>query len=405
MYTKLHSDQKGSKSAILQALRLHGAVSRVHLASITGLSRAAVSTAISDLLELKLVRETEVLQSTGGRPATALELAPSSHAIIGADYTNQGWTVGAFDLLGNVIHSTKISVDAASAETAISRLAEEIRDLISNIDITVLSVLGLGMPGLIDSKTGVVQSAADLGWSNVAIGQMMNDRIGWPTVVLNRHKARGLAESRFGSGRNWNEMIYVGVGSGIAAGLFYNQHLIPGSMGGAGELGHITIDPGGPLCLCGNNGCLQLLAAGPAMEQEFRKHLRAGAGSQLFTNKSIDLQLLKAEEICAAADRGDEAALTAVNKAATYLGISLATIVNLFNPQGIVLGGPIPKAGSIYVQTAEKIMRQRAMSPLTAKTEVRTATISDLGGALGAANYALDKHLSLHLLTSGKISI
>lgn len=401
---EMNGGQKGSKTAILQALRQqYSAVSRISLSKLTGLSRASVSSAVAELLAYGFVRETEILKSTGGRPAIALELVPQSPIILGADYANQEWTLCAFDLPGNVLRTLKIPVSNTSAEMAVTQLAVVIRQL--NTEIDILPVIGLGMPGLVDTELGVIQSAADLGWHNVDIGDMMRRELGWGTTVINRHRARGLAECRYGSGKEFNQMVYVGVGSGIAAGLFYNQQLIPGAVGGAGELGHVTIEPDGPLCPCGNRGCLQLLSASSAIEQEFRKLLRSGENSSLHTDRGHDPQLVKAEAICSAADQGDMTAVKAVDKAATYLGIALATLVNLFNPQGIILGGSIPKAGNYYVDIAVKVMRQRAMIPLTANISVKTASIEEIGGALGAANFALDKYMSFNLLLNHTLEV
>jgi predicted NBD/HSP70 family sugar kinase len=391
-------DKQKTKTLILQTLRMNGPIPRISLAKHTGLSRAAISSAISELLESGLVLEKEGLRSTGGRPPIALELPPFTHAVLGADYGNQEWTLGAFDLAGNVLSMKTFPVGTPDPEAAMLRLSDELPRFASGLKESIVPLLGLGMPGVVDTEKGIILSAADLGWSQVEIGSRMSLATGWPTVVLNRHRARGLAECRFGSGRELSHLIYAGVSTGISAGLFHNKQLLSGNVGGAGEmLGHITIEPDGPLCPCGNHGCLQLLAAEQAIEQEFRKLLRSGATSSLYTDPGTDPGLIHGEAICRAADQGDEAALLAVNKAATYLGIALATMINLFSPEGIILGGPIPRASRMYVDTAIKVAEQRAM-PALFRTVFKTAAIHEIGGALGAANFALDRHLSLHLL-------
>lgn len=392
----LYSDQKGSKIAILHALRQYRSVSRIGLSKRIGLTRAAVSAAIAELLEAGLVRETELLESTGGRPATALELVPGSHAVLGADYSNREWTLAAFDLLGRELHRIEIPVDGATPEAAVGRLAEQIKRLVRDKGLDPLPFLGLGMPGLVDTETGTIQSAADLSWQQVRIGERMSRELEWKTAVLNRHRARGLAEYRFGAGREYADMIYVGIGTGIAAGFFRDRRFLAES---PGELGHMTMEPDGPLCPCGNRGCLQLLSAGPAIEREFRQRLLAGGHSSRTPDRRDDPLLWSAEHICAAADKEDhEAAVEAVDKAARCFGIALAALVNLFDPQGIVLGGPIPLAGRRYADTAVKEMRRRAMHPLGAGIEVKPAALREIGGALGAANFALDRHLTVDVL-------
>ncbi|MBW7458163.1 ROK family protein, partial [Paenibacillus sepulcri] len=287
------SDQKGSKTSIIQALRMHGSMPRIKLTKVTELSRATISSTISELMDWNLVKETEKAPSTGGRPAISLELVPGSHAIMGADLNDQVWTLGVFDLLGNVLHTTKIPVSSSQPEAAIDELTDQTSKFVKEFDKEVIKLFGLGVPGLVDTRRGIIRSASDLGWSNVDIEEMVNKKLGWPTVAINRHHARGLSECRFGSGSSYKHMIYVGVGSGIAAGIFNDRQLVSGSFGGAGELGHITVEPDGPVCPCGNNGCLHLYSTASAIEQEARKQLRSGQYESLLNGviPGYDLQL------------------------------------------------------------------------------------------------------------------
>jgi predicted NBD/HSP70 family sugar kinase len=392
------SDKKGSKIDVLQTLRMYGSLSRVELASVANLSRAAISSSVSELIDCGLVEETSDKQSTGGRPATTLQISSNSRLVLGADFDSRTWTLGSFDLAGNIHRVEKIPVNESSPNAVINILISNLDSFISKHSSQPMEILGLGMPGLVDSAGGLIHSAADMGWHNVDIGKIIRDKIGWPTVVINRHRARGIAECRFGAAKDYRQVAYVGIGTGIAAGFFQNRMLITGLLGGAGELGHVTILPDGPVCPCGNRGCLQALASGPAMEQEARMLLRQGGESVMNQGGGYDIQLIKAEDICAAADQGDALAMQVVRNAAAYLGIALANLVNLFNPEAIILGGPIPRNCKYYVQTATELMMQRAMSPLASNVIVKTAYFKEIGGAIGAANYTLDKHLSLNLL-------
>ncbi|MEF3304518.1 ROK family transcriptional regulator [Paenibacillus sp. GYB003] len=387
-------DQKGSKTAILQMLRVHGPLSRIELTRLTDLSRATISVAIGELIELGLVHETVVRQSTGGRPATSLELVPHSRVIIGADLSHQTWTIGAFDLLGNVVEKSRVTFNPLSPENAVRALADELPNFYKKIDKSPLPLIGIGIPGLVDTHSGFLRSSAAMGWKHVEIGPMLEKAVGWPTVVLNRSRARGLSECRYGAGKAYRHMVYIGIDSGIGAGIYVNRELIHGAIGGAGEIGHTTVDAGGPLCPCGNNGCLQMVSAAPAMELEARRLLRLGGHSSLLQHRDFDLQTLKAEDVCRAAEQGDELAGEVVRSAATYLGITMANLVNLLNPEAFILGGAIPQASPLYVETAVKVMRQRAMSQLSASTVVHVGQFDEIGGALGAANMALDRHMS-----------
>ncbi|ULL18857.1 ROK family transcriptional regulator [Paenibacillus sp. H1-7] len=392
-------DQKGSKTAILQMLRVHGPMSRIELTQSTDLSRATISVTINELIELGLVHETVLRQSTGGRPATNLELVPYSHTILGADLNHQTWTLGAFDLLGHTIDKVRIPFSPLTPEAAIQALVTEIPNFIKKINKSPIPILGIGVPGLVDTHNGLLRSSAVMGWQQVELGSLLEQALGWPTVVLNRSRARGLSECRYGAGKDYRHMVYIGIDSGIGAGIYVNRELIHGALGGAGEIGHTTVDAEGPLCPCGNHGCLQMLSATPAMELEARRLLRMGAHSSLHLQPGFDLQMLKAEEICQAAEQGDELSSQVITRAATYLGITMANLVNLLNPEAIILGGTIPKECPSYVQTAVKVMRQRAMSQLSTATVVHIGEFKEIGGALGAANMALDRHMSFSFFT------
>ncbi|WP_274655286.1 ROK family transcriptional regulator [Paenibacillus humicola] len=393
-------DQKGSKTAILQTLRMFGPMPRITLTKMTDLSRATISLSIAELIEAGLVQETEKSPSTGGRPAISLELVPASHAVLGADLDNQEWTLGAFDLLGNTLDIVKIPVPSFEPEAAVQALTDRVGNFVKDFDKRIVHLLGLSVPGLVDNRQGTIRSASDWGWSNVEVERMAGGALGWPVVALNRHRARGLAECRFGAGREYKHMIYVGVGSGIAAGIFSDRQLVSGWFGGAGELGHITVEPDGPVCPCGNSGCLHLYAAASAMEQEARRLLRAGQPHSVLGGMvpGFDLQLLRAADVCRAADDGDELALQVVSRAASYLGLALANLVNLLNPEAVILGGAVPASCGAYARAAEAVMRQRSMPALSAGTTLRTAAFGQIGGALGAVNFALDRHFSYQLL-------
>ncbi|SFS74324.1 ROK family transcriptional regulator [Paenibacillus sp. BC26] len=393
-------DQKGTKTSIIQTLRINGSVARIDLAKLTNLSRATISISIAELIESGLVQETESKYSTGGRPATILELTPNSKIIVGADFSNNLWTLGAFDLLGNVVHKAIIPVNGNSPIITIQTLIDHLSDFLKQINANPIELLGLGLPGLVDINRGVIKGAYDLGWYNIEIVKMIQEQFNWPTIVLNRHRARGLAECRFGAGKEFSHLVYIGVGTGISAGIFNNRELLFGAIGGAGDLGHVTIDPNGPLCPCGNHGCLQQLATGPVMEQEIRMLLRSGRTSSIYTSSNFDLQHITSDMICQGADAGDELCMEVVEKAATNLGIAMANLINLLNPEAIILGGPIPINCDFYVKIATKVMHQRSMNPLSANVVVRKGQINEMGGALGAANFALDQNLEYSLFNS-----
>jgi len=390
-------DQKRSKISIIQTLLNHGPMARIELTRITDLSRATISIAIAELIDMKLVHETSSRYSTGGRPATLLELTPYSRAVVGADFTNQAWTLGAFDLMGNTVKETIVPVADLTPNHVMQQLIGHLDEFIQSLDIRPIEVIGLGLPGLVDINRGFIQSAADLGWYDFDAVSLFENAIPWSVSAINRHRARSLAECRFGAGKDFSEVIYIGIGTGIASGIFNKRQLIFGATNGAGELGHITIDPQGPQCPCGNQGCLQQLATAPFIEQEARKLLRSGMNSSIYPNAQFDLRLITAADICRNADLGDDLCRQAVHRAASALGIAMANLVNTLNPEAFILGGPVPGSCDYFIEVATQVMMQRALSPLNNNVKVLKATTNHLGGALGAAHFALNQNGSFSI--------
>ncbi|RSL32115.1 ROK family transcriptional regulator [Salibacterium salarium] len=391
------TDQKNSKLAIIQTLRIHGSMSRIKLTEVTGFSRATVSFIISELLESGIIEESNKERSTGGRPATILELVPYSTYVIGASLDNSHWKIGVFDLLDNVIHSIEAPVNTQSPVDTFKILEDNILPLIKKLDNNLLPIIGIGTPGLIEKNGHVIKGAPPLEWYNVNVSDMLSHSIDWPIVVMNRHRARGLAECRFGAGRNSSNIIYIGVGSGVRGGFYVDRQLVTDSFGGTFELGHITVEPSGPLCSCGNEGCLQVLCSTPFIEKQIRKSIRFGETAGVFPNS--DMETINASDVCKAADNGDKLSMEVINKAANYLGITMANLVNTFNPETIILGGSIPNTSKLFVETSDVVMRQRALPSIVSNVDVLSATSGDIGGALGAANFALDRNFPIKHLT------
>jgi predicted NBD/HSP70 family sugar kinase len=395
MTTLQQLDQKGSKNAILQMLHKYGALTRIRLSDLTNLSRATISTAVSELIQLGLVKESKEKLTTGGRPAVTLKLVPDSKYIIGADLDPEGWTIVVFDLSFKEITTQRIALEDKSIKFIFNAFIGGISKLIKDFDKRLLPIIGVGLPGIVNSKSGTVISAAHLNWSNIHFAAKVREEIGWETAVLNHNKARGLAECRYGAGKNRDHIVYIGIGNGVAGGIFYDRKLVTGAMDGAGEIGHTTIVPDGVLCNCGKQGCLQAYVSGSAIELQARKMLREDASR--YYEHIQDVMQLKYDEVCRAADAGDTMSVRIVKEAARYLGISMANLVNILNPEMIILGGTVPNHSQLFVQTAAKVMQQMTLNPLADATDVKVAAFNQFGGALGAANFAMDEHFSYSL--------
>lgn len=252
-----------------------------------------------------------------------------------------------------------------------------------------LDGIAIAAAGAIDTDKGLVTSSPNLpGWLDVPLRDMVSKRYGVYTCLLNDANAAALAEHRLGAGRGTNNLIYLTVSTGIGGGIIINGELYSGTSGCAGELGHMTVEASGPECKCGNAGCLEALASGTAVAGEAKRRIREGELSLLTEIVSGDLEDITAEKVAMAARNSDRLAIDVISRAAGYLGVGMVNLVNIFNPEIIIVGGGLSKMGELLLEPARQVVRQQAFPLCAASVRIVTAELGDNAGVLGAAIYA-----------------
>jgi glucokinase len=248
--------------------------------------------------------------------------------------------------------------------------------------------IGIGIAGVLDVGKGLVTSSPNLtGWRNVPIKDEISVRSNLPTYLINDASAAALGEHRFGAGTGFDNVLYMTVSTGIGGGIIANGELYTGADGCAGEFGHMTIVPDGPQCHCGNFGCLEALASGWAIAREAINRIKNGEKSYIMEVVEGKIDGITAEAIASAARKKDPLACEIVDRAAGYLGIGLANLVNIFNPEVIIIGGGLSKMGNMLLRPACNIIRRRAFE-LPAKTaRIVRAQLGGNAGIVGAAEY------------------
>jgi len=253
-----------------------------------------------------------------------------------------------------------------------------------------ISAVGVAAPGPIDAKSGVVTTPPNLpGWTDVPLRQLIQDGLGLPTALENDANAAALAEHRFGAGRGTEHMIYITASTGIGGGFILNGELYGGATGAAGEIGHMTILPQGPHCGCGNRGCLEALASGTAIAREARERVKCGIPTLIADLAKGDLKHISAKLVAQAAGQGDIEAQEILDEAMTYLGVGMANLVNLFNPELIVIGGGLTNMGARIFDPVRSIIQRRAFRAAAQVVRVVPAQLGDDVGVLGAAAVAM----------------
>ncbi|MDP2950585.1 MAG: ROK family protein [Chloroflexota bacterium] len=246
-----------------------------------------------------------------------------------------------------------------------------------------LAAVGICSPGPCDVQAGVIPSAPNLpGWQDVPLCRYLEERLGVPVYLENDATAAALGEHVYGAGRGCRHLIYITVSTGIGGGIIIDGKLYTGATGAAGEIGHITLDPDGPLCGCGNRGCLEAFASGRAVATQ-GDALIAQGGSPLLARLAQEEGEVTAEAVCRAALAGDPEARRLIERAGYYLGIGFATYVNIFDPEMIIVGGGLSRAGDLLLGPARAEMKERAMPESLRVLRLELAELGDYSGAMG----------------------
>ena len=258
----------------------------------------------------------------------------------------------------------------------------------AGLDLSGIGGIGVAAAAIIDIGRGLVSEAPNLPrWHNIPLRDSLADSLGKPVFLLNDASAAALGEHRMGAGRGLDNLIYITVSTGIGGGLIINGQLYNGTDGCAAEIGHMIILVDGPSCKCGQHGCFEALASGTAIACMARERLEAGVKSCLTELTRGKIGDVTAELVARAARQNDELALSVIDEAAGYLGIGLANLVNIINPQMIILGGGVSKMGDILFRPARKSMKEHAFKLPARTVRVVRPQLGMDAGLMGAAIY------------------
>ena len=270
------------------------------------------------------------------------------------------------------------------------RMLSAVDKAIAQAKLKTSELIGIGVAaaGILDTNRGIVTTSPNLpNWRNVPLRDVLADKLGVVTYIINDASAAALGEHRFGAGMGFNSIIYLTVSTGIGGGIIIDGELYVGADGCAGEVGHMTVEADGPRCHCGNFGCLEALASGWAVAKAAIKRLNNGEKSSIVELVDGRLENITAEAVAMAARRGDRLAADIVAEAAKYLGIGLANLVNIFNPELIVIGGGLSKMGDMLLKPARKVLKERAFQLPADTVRVVRACLGSDAGIIGAAVY------------------
>jgi len=310
--------------------------------------------------------------------------------------------IAGVDLGGTKILTLVVGRDLkiAGSDLRATDAAEGLQAVLARITASVrvasrgrpLAAIGISTPGPCDPERGVVTSPPNLpGWSDVPLAQLVSAGMGLPAWIENDANAAAIAEHGLGAGRGSRHMVLVILGTGIGGGLILDGRLFRGASGAAGEIGHMQLGPNGPRCGCGRHGCLEALASGRALRDRAAEIVAGEPGGILARIARDEGERPTAESLGQAAAAGDVSAQQAIATAGRYLGAGITNLVDVFDPEVIVIGGSLRKLGPPYLDTAREIVRAEAFPQSYRDVRIVEAELGDEAGAFGAALVALER--------------
>lgn len=380
-----------NKHVVIDLIRFtSGGVARVDLARELGLTRAAVTAIVDDLLAMELVREVEGHRPAGRKPIV-LDINPDRSRVIGIDMGATHVTMVLADCSARVLREEEEPLSIHEGPEICLRIVNRlVNRVLSEEGITLdqIGAVGVGVPGPVIAETGVVSGPPIMpGWDGYPIKDSLQNLWHCPVSVSNDAELGALGEWAYGVGREVNNVVYIKVGTGIGAGLLLNGQIYRGVTGTAGEIGHITIDEDGPVCTCGNRGCLEAVAGGGAIAKRAVTAIQHGQRTRLVDIHPVER--ITARDVVAAARRGDLFAQQLITDAGRHLGTAIASLVNLVNPEMVVIGGGMSQCGDLLLDPIRRTVNQRSLIVASKAVRVTASLLGRRSSGMGAVVQAL----------------
>lgn len=378
---------------ILQLIKNFGPVSRTTIAQKANLSLATVCKITDYLIEADLVCEIGEGESSGGRKPVLLKINNNGYYVVGIKLSEKLISVAITNLGADILYKKEIHFNSKNnIESLVDKLVESYEIIVADSGLKKEKILGLGLgiPGHVDKVSGVCKYSGVLGWKDIPLGKILEEKLGIYVIINNDVNTLTVAERWFGAGSSVNDFVVVTVGSGIGCGVVTNGNLYYGYSGATGEFGHIKVSGDGPICECGKRGCLETLAAEPAIVRRVTEAINSGEASDLkrllYGNKEITIM-----DIIKAAKAGDNLAKRIYHSAGTYLGIGIANLVNIINPQRVIVSGEGLKAGELLTDSMIAAFRENCFPSIADITELIIEPLGDDAWARGAASLVIEE--------------
>jgi glucokinase-like ROK family protein len=383
-----------NRSLVINEIRMNGPISRTDISKNLNLGLSTVTNIVEELENQNLVHEVGEADSTGGRKPILLEFNYNYGYIIGIKIEENNLIFALTNLKSEIIEKRVVPFKkGTNSNTVLNMVVENIEKLITKIPYNKnLMGIGVAVSGLVDQQKGKLIYSGMLNWSNVEIGNILENKFNVPVYIDNDVNAYTLAELWYGHGRELNNFIVVTYGSGIGSGIVINKKLYTGDFGGAGEIGHMVLVAEGRKCECGQRGCLEAYASENFIVDYIRDNIK------MYSESKIDLtEDLSIEKVYEYAKEGDMLAIDVLRLSAKYLGYGLLSVINLLNPSTIILAGEGMIAKDIILPVINDIVKNNFFKMHEKKVQIKVSELGDEGWVIGASTLAISKLFEIPL--------
>ncbi|MCL3859893.1 ROK family transcriptional regulator [Actinotalea sp. K2] len=370
--------REANRARIVSAVQQRGSITQVELSGVTGLSPATISNIVKELALAGVLRTTPTSRS--GRRALQVTLARTVGLVAGVHFADRSLRVALADVSHHVVAEQRLPLPREHrADDGLDRAALMIEEMVDALDSTLAEVLavGVGLPAPVDVRTGQVSAVGLMrGWDGVVVPEVLGRRLGLPVHTDNDANLGTLAEARLGAARGARNAVYVRVAHGVGAGLLLDGRVFHGRSGAAGELGHVPVVDDGLECRCGGRGCLETVVGAPALLARLRP-----------THGHLTLR-----DVVTRALDGDEACREVVTDAGTHLGVAIAAVCAIVDPELVVVGGELAHAGALLLRPLDVALAARVMTSTAGPVAVTASALGDQAEVRGALALALDAY-------------
>jgi glucokinase-like ROK family protein len=389
-----------SEKELIDLVRKYGEFSKADLATFTEYSRTKITSCIESLLNKKIIIANTATEYTGGRRSKTFSLNGKLGLVAGVDIGATSIDLGIADFSGKLL--LRYSEPASVKDGPIKILGQTCSLLEkmlqkSNLSPEKLNGIGIGVPGPVDFSAGTLVSPPIMpGWDRYPIIQTVQQWFPSANVVVdNDVNVMALGEVYQGVGKGVDNLIFVKIGTGIGAGIICEGKIYRGSSGCAGDIGHIGVNKSGPLCHCGNKGCLEAVTAGPAIAERSLIAAKEGKSPILLSYYEKNGNFLRSEDVGDAAREGDALAIEVIRESGQFIGDVLAGLVNFYNPRVIVIGGGVSNLGNLLLSSIRQTVLKRSTPLATRNLHIVFSEIGPDAGVIGAVNLAMDYMFTL----------